>query len=174
MPQGRSVKFSSPQIMQNEPYGPSNRGIGPIAGRHEILAAVDSQLLGNRAIDHDQDSRSRRTCRDAVQSEFRPGDPSHRRDNDGKIFGKASGHNGIGGHFFRGKNPVSLGDSSQDFIRSQPCCPQEFQHLPFRGRDNGQPVGPALLEKGFYGIFKVFAFDFMRQETFAHGTIPPC
>ena len=130
-------------VHQDEPNGASDGAVGAVARAKQVVAAVQSDLFPDRAVDDAQDRRAAHAGRRAHQVEHRIQHRLSGGQHNGKILGHAAGHHGVGGGFLHSDHPPPLGQFADDVFGVPARVADELGHAGRGGRYHGQPVAPS-------------------------------
>jgi len=109
-----------------------------------IVAAVDVELFGNRAVDQHEHGRAAGAGGRPVITVFRIGQRPDRRGDHRHVFRFAAGHHGIDRHLLRGHRDLTVLDEGQLLVGLETAGIQHRGDT-FRSRRNHrQAVGPAV------------------------------
>ena len=147
MAEGGTIDAAGPYLQdvdQRQADGAADHRGGAVAVAQRVEAAVRTEFPAYRAVQHDQHGAAAGGGRGAVQQEFRLKHGGEGGDDDGEMHRQAAGHDGVDRQFLRGdRHGAHRLDAEQPVGR---------HHRPFeagvhrigRGRDDRQPVGPAV------------------------------
>jgi len=141
----RDARQHLEDVAQDQAHGATDGAVGAIAGSEQVHIRVHADLVGVGTAHDQQWRRTAGAGGRAMEIELRPVHRLEGRDQHGKIFRQASGHDGIDGGCMQGKVEAGRG-MMRDHRVGWACVGREHRlHAVDDRRDDGQAVGPALL-----------------------------
>jgi hypothetical protein len=129
-------------VLQHEPQGPTDDGVGAMPLTERVRAGVDPQTPGDGAIDDDERRTGVRRRQHAFQVERRIRRGFHRRDDDGEMLWARTGQRGVDGDgLHRGQAEARRERRDELIARARPRAQQARHAVGGRG-EHGQAVAP--------------------------------
>ncbi len=166
------ARHRAAHVAHHQAQGAADREVGAPAGAEEVIARVDVQLARDGPVDDQQHRGAARRGAGPVVAPARITDPFHRRHHDRHVLGLAARHDRVDGDLLGGDRHRPIPDIGDLGVRGQSGGVQHGTDGRFGGRDDGQAVGPPLLEAQIDGPGGVVDLVALGRERGRHtGTL---
>ena len=160
-------------VAHDQAHGTADGEVGPPARPEEVVARVDVELTGDRAVDDHQHSRAAGRGARPVIAPARIADALDRGDHDRHVLRATAGHDRVDRHLLRRDVHRAVGDEGDLAVGLEL---RRLQHRPdpgLGGRDDRQPVRPAPSERQFDGLGLVAGRDALGRQGRSHRASSP-
>ena len=151
-----------------QPHGAADGGVGSVSGAQHVALAVHADLLSDRSVHHKPKGRAAGAGVDRVDPEFRRGDGFDEGQDYREVLGPASCHHGVDRHLLNGDDPAAFQILEHHLIGPAPGDVEELLDLLDGRRDDGEPVGPALVVAELDRAVQVINHKDLRPQWAGH------
>ena len=141
------ARARAPHVLQGQPEGAADHGIGAGSLPQHIASGVDAETLGDGSIDDDEGRAGMRRGLDRLQIERGIGHGFDGGENDREMLGPGSRHHRVRGDGLHARPAEPRHEDGRDVVGPATGAGEHARDTLARGRNGGKPVTPSLLHE---------------------------